>query len=47
MKIFIKSEDNIQLTDTKSIIMKDNQIKSFGNFIIKDNVIYEEISNIM
>jgi len=36
------SAENIQLIETKSIIMKNNQIKSFGNFIIKDNIMYEE-----
>nr|YP_010134861.1 DNA polymerase [Xerocomus impolitus]QWM94549.1 DNA polymerase [Xerocomus impolitus]QWM97181.1 DNA polymerase [Xerocomus impolitus]UHB41864.1 DNA polymerase [Xerocomus impolitus] len=40
------NSENILLTNTKSIIMKDNKISSFGNFILKENVIYEEISNI-
>jgi hypothetical protein len=37
------SPDDIKLTETTSIIMKDNKITSFGNYILKEGVLNQEI----
>ena len=37
------SPDKILLEQTSSIILENNKISSFGNYIMKEGVIYKEI----